>query len=67
MKYKVVAYHAKVNTLLELKEGVIPAGVVYPTSSNELFIICLEPLEKTELPEEEEKQGGVGVEVPSDD
>jgi len=56
MKYKVVAYRAKVNSLLELEEGVIAAGVIYPTSSDELFIVCLVPLQKVELPEEEGKE-----------
>ncbi len=50
MQYKVVAYNAKVGSVIDLAENVTIAGVIYPASSNEMFIVCLEPVEDKRLP-----------------
>ena len=57
MQYKVVAYSAKIGSMIELEDNVTLAGVVYPASSNEMFIICLKPAEDKKLPiAEQEKE-----------
>ena len=53
MQYKVVAFRTRVNSLIELKDNVVPAGVILPATSDEMFIVCLEPIEDRKLPEAE--------------
>lgn len=51
MKYRVGAFRAKMNSMLELEDGQLVAGVVFPAGTDELFIVYLDPLEQLELPE----------------
>ncbi len=51
MEYKVTAYRASVGSTIELADGVVPAGVLYPKPEGPLpsavfYIICLEPVEE---------------------
>lgn len=52
MKYRIAAFQGKLNSMLELPEGAVVAGVVLPQGSDDLFIIYLDPLEVASLPEE---------------
>ena len=72
MKYMVCAFRAKIGTMLELGEGQILAGVVYPAEATELFIVYLDPLEQMGLPEEPdepeaETEPGTDVKVDESD
>ena len=51
MQYKIVAYRGKVNSVIDLKDSVIPVGSCYV--GDDLFIIGLDPLEERHLSEEE--------------
>ena len=52
MQYKVVAYRCKVNSIIDLKDNVIPVGTCYV--GDDLFVIGLDPVEERHLSEEEE-------------
>lgn len=54
MQYRVAAYKCKVNSVIELSDNITPVGAVYV--GDDLFIICLDPLEERHLPEAEEKE-----------
>ncbi len=47
MQYKISAYKGKVNSIIELKDSTIPVGSIQ--TGEDLFIICLEPIEAREL------------------
>ncbi len=51
MQYRIVAYKGKVNSIIDLKDNVIPVGSCYV--GEDLFIIGLDPLEERHLSEEE--------------
>lgn len=57
MQYRVAAFKCKVNSMIDLKDDMVPVGVIQ--TGEDLFVICLDPLEERKLPEEkaeEEKQ-----------
>ena len=58
MKYRVGAFKAKINSMLELEDGQMVAGVVFPAGTDELFIVYLDPLEQMDLPEEPDEVEG---------
>ncbi len=58
MQYRITAYRGKVNSVVDLKDNIITAGVVVLPGSDDLFIICLDPIEAKGLAEETEKKTG---------
>lgn len=56
MEYRITAYRGKVNSVVDLKDDVIAVGVVTLPGSEDLFIVCLDPLEEKSLAEEPEKE-----------
>jgi len=63
MRYRIVAYKAKVGSEITVENDRVPLGVFY--EAGELYIVYLQPLEEKILPEEklkesEEKPDGKG-------
>lgn len=54
MQYRDIAYKCRVHSVIDLKDDVVPVGVVQ--AGEDLFVICLDPLEERRLAEEVEKE-----------
>ncbi len=51
MQYRIAAHKCKVGGMIDLKDDIIPVGSIL--IGEDLFIICLDPLEERKLSEEE--------------
>ncbi len=56
MEHKILAYKGPVGSVVDIPDGVVVAGVIYPPNSTDVFIICLEPVAGNPLAADEEEK-----------